>query len=85
MDTIHPEREAPIRQGLVFTPAFKMMITGRTYTVPILVNTDEILQPLINALNLTANFSWSMEHMNRSYSTVKLLSRTLDSFKAEFD
>ena len=84
-DTIQPAQEQPLRAGLVFTPAFKMMITGRSYIVPIVVEMDTVIAPLINALNLTADVSWSMEHMNKSYPIVNLLSKTLDNFQEEFD
>ncbi|KAG0722437.1 hypothetical protein GWK47_044479 [Chionoecetes opilio] len=84
LETIHPAQEQPMRAGLAFTPAFRMLITGRAYIVPIMVKTDAVLHPMIDALNLTADVAWSMEHMNRSYPTVDLLKRTLDGFHGEF-
>ncbi|KAG0722163.1 hypothetical protein GWK47_006116 [Chionoecetes opilio] len=84
LETIHPAQEQPTRAGLAFTPAFRMLITGRAYIVPITVKTDAVLHPVIDALNLTADVAWSMEHMNRSHPTVDLLKRTLDGFHGEF-
>ncbi|XP_050693841.1 uncharacterized protein LOC126984264 [Eriocheir sinensis] len=80
-----PSREQPIRPGLVFSPVFKMLLTGRYYVVPVVIQTDEIQRPLINVANLAAEVSWSIEHMNQSFPTVGLLRRTLDSFHFEFN
>ncbi len=61
-----------------------MMVTGRSYIVYIVVDTQTIIAPLVDALNLTADVSWSMKHINRSYPTIDLLCRTLDNFQIEF-
>ncbi|XP_050721311.1 uncharacterized protein LOC127001149 [Eriocheir sinensis] len=84
LSSLDPSREQPIRPGLVFSPVFKMLLTGRYYVVPVVIKTDDIQRPLINVANLTAEVSWSIEHMNQSFPTVGLLRRTLDSFHIEF-
>ena len=84
-DPIPPVLEPPLRAGLAFTPAFKLMITGRDFVVPIKVDSKDILEPLLYALNLTQEVTWSMNHMNQSYPTVHLLQRALSTFNASFE
>ena len=65
-----PTTESLLRMGLSYTPAFKVILTGRQYIVPLELNTQDIQEPLIRARNITADLEWNISHMNTSYAVV---------------
>ena len=79
-----PRQETPIRAGLSYSPAFRVLLTARQYIVPFILRFRDVQKPLIKARNMTANIAWNVNHMNSSYRVVSSLQKTLRNFDAEF-
>lgn len=79
-----PSTESPIRAGLSFTPKFRLLLSGQSYIVPLVLKSNDIQKPLIEALNMTADLSYNIAHMSMNYPLIRSMKATLQSFDMEF-
>ena len=80
-----PIQESSIRMGISYTPAFRVLLAGREYIIPLELHTSDIQVPLICARNITAELGWNISHMNASYAVVSSLKKSLSNFNEGFN
>ena len=79
-----PTQESPIRAGFSFTPTYCLLLTGRQYVIPFTLRQEDVLVPLVEALNRTADLRFNVDHVSTDYPLVAQIKITLDHFDREF-
>ena len=79
-----PTQELPLRTGLSFTPVHRLVLTGRQYVIPFILRSEDVQQPLIEAINYTRAISWNVDHMTIRDPLIARIKTTLIKFDREF-
>lgn len=69
---------------LTFIPQHKIVLTGNSYVVPFLLNTDEVLEPLKDAHELVAQMSWNVHSMINQSVLLRSLKHNFQYFYLTF-
>lgn len=80
-----PQETSP-QQGLSFSPAFQLVVTGEAYVVPFLLKLEDIYEPIRRATNLTNKIMYSLGEIGEKdfLLITSLISQHIVSFQDKF-